>query len=215
MQFHQRQKLNLLSLNLSYNCIGNVAVHDLAEMITGKDCVIENLKLKCCFLKKEEFEVLISAVNNLKTLQVLDLSSNRFTGLTLDITAIISNNVNLENLDISCCDLQEIVTRLKPLCLKDLNLDGNNLSTSVSIKRLISKRCGLHTLSLSNCKLHKTTLMKVLKKIKLSLKHLNLTDNKVSDSAAKSLQIVLNDNNKLEHLNLSNVDCKKRDLYVY
>ena len=200
---------NLLTLNLSYNAINDYVAVDVACAIMTKSC-IEVLQIRRCSLGSNGIQTLLSALGKINTLKDIDLSNNQMSNETLDITDTIVANTHLENLDLSHCGLSEIKISTKPSSLKVLNVNGNCMSNSaLFIKNFISKSACFHSLSLSNCTLNETVLMKLLIKVKNSLKHLDLSFNEISDKAAKSVADVIHRNTDLEHLNLSN--CKLQE----
>ena len=207
---------NLCTLNLSHNCISDSVAVGVACAVLEKRC-IKVLKLRKCLIKVNGFQTLLSAFEKVKTLKDIDISYNNLINKALDITPIIVANPYLENLDFSYCGLCEIMITAKPSNLKVLNISGNDMSNlaAINTKKFISKSTLLHTLSLSKSKLNETALMKILLKMKHTLKHFNLSFNTISDKVAKLVaDIIQSKCINLEHLNLSNCYVKQERLAV-
>ena len=204
---------NLRTLNLNHNCITDQVADDLARFIII-GC-IENLQLKGCSLKHNGIKVLIKSLTKIKSLKFLDLSHNRISDISLEVAAVISCNTNLEHLDLSYCELLEgtMIEMFETKCsiLKVLNLDDNQICDSVAdyMGNFICNASRLQWLSLSQCHLQENGLLEILKSKQLSLKYLNLSNNKISDKTAESVAKVICRSTNLEHLDLSN--CQLQD----
>jgi len=206
---------NLRTLILSYNSISDYVAVDVACVIMAKNC-IEVIQMRKCLLGSSGIQTLLSALGKVNSLKSIDLSNNQMSNESLDITDIIVANAHLEDLDFSHCGLCTIKSRTKPTNLNVINFDGNHMFTltALNIKNFFSQSACLFTLSLSNCTLNETVLMKLMTKIKNSLKHLDLSFNVISDKAADSVADVIHKSTCLEHLNLSNCKLLEKGLSV-
>ncbi|XP_065918838.1 protein NLRC5-like [Dysidea avara] len=208
--------ISLKTLNLSHNCITDQVADELAHFIR-KGC-IENLQLKGCSLKHNGIKVLIKYLAKIKFLKCLDLSYNRISDTSLDLAAVLSCNTNLEHLDLSYCELPKstMIKLFKARCtmLKVLNLNGNQIRDLASLhkKRLFLNAPCLQRLSLSKCHLQENGLIEILKCVKNSLEHFDVSFNLISDTSAKFVADVIQKNKDLGHLDLSNCQLNEKGL---
>ena len=133
--------------------------------------------------------------------------------ITLDLTAVVSANIHLENLNLSDCKLQRMIINSKLSKLKLIDLKGNYLREFTHL-HAISESAYLHTLILSNYCASQTSYFDILLTVKPSLKHLDLSYNVISTETAESVADVIYNNTDLEHLNLSNCKLNRKGLYV-
>ena len=199
---------NILTLNLSCNCITDEVASELACAITERNC-IENLHLNRCSLKYNGIQLLIAAMAKVKTLKVLDFSDNKLSFSYLDLSSVISANRHLEHLNFSCCGLTEntLISLFKDntVSLKVLNLSTNTVNNSVA--DLMTAMIGdVNNISLSNCNLQEIGMIKLLSNVKHSLEYLDISSNVISDEAANSVADLIFRSSKLEHLNLANCE---------
>ena len=201
---------DLLTLNLTGNCISDNVADQVANVITSGNC-IENLHLRKCSLKCHGVQVLTTALTDIKSLEVLDLSHNNMSKISVDFAAVDDANGDLENLDLSFCEFQEesmlVLYEANFLNLKALNFSGNHISDSVAdhMQAMIINAAGLQYLSLSKCDLQEHGLIAIMKSItcKCSLRHLDISSNKITDEAAKYVATAISRSTELEHLDLS------------
>ncbi|XP_065896097.1 F-actin-uncapping protein LRRC16A-like [Dysidea avara] len=123
----------------------------------------------------------------------------------------ISNNRNLEYLDLSDCKLQQKDIIVIAECLRTTRviqylLLSCNIIDDISAKKLaetLSSYLSLKQLSLSNCKLQENGMLQIIGALQCttSLQHLDLSHNVVSDGAAIYIAIALSCNTSLECLN--------------
>ena len=203
---------NLLTVNLSYNCITDNVAMKLADVISTLHC-IECLLLKNCSLQYKGINVILTALVNKNTLKTLDLSCNEMTFITLDLTAVVIANIQLENLNLSDCKLRSMIINSKFSKLNLIDLKGNYFRKLTHL-HAISESAHLHTLVLSNCCASEISHFDALLMVKHSLKHLDLSYNMISTETASSVADIIFNNTDLEHLNLSNCILHKKGLNV-
>ena len=195
---------DLLTLNMSHNCISDFVALKLADVISTLHC-IDCLLLENCSLQEKEINVILAALAKKNTLKTLDLSCNKMTFTTLDLTAVVNGNIHLENLSLSDCKLRSMTINSKLPKLKLIDLKGNHFSEFFHF-HVVNESAHLHTLVLSNYCGNQTPHFEILQMVKHSLKHLDLSYNVISTETAESVADVIHNNIDLEHLNLSN--CK-------
>ncbi|KAG9262204.1 hypothetical protein AMEX_G23943 [Astyanax mexicanus] len=176
-------------------------------------------QLAGCNLTEQAIETLSTALQSENsTLKELDLSNNDLQGSRMKklSAALKSSNCKLEILRLSVCKLSEhscenlqSVLQSENSSLKELDLTNNNLEDSGMEKisaGLKSSHCKLEKLRLSMCKLSEqscNTLQSVLQS-ENSLKELDLSDNDLTDSGVELLSAELNNSHcKLERLSLA------------
>ncbi|XP_065894790.1 uncharacterized protein [Dysidea avara] len=208
----------LLTLNLSGNCITDNVAGELAYVITSRGC-IENLHLKRCSLKYHAIQMIIAALAQIKSLKYLDLSCNNMSYADLDVASVVLSNQSLENLNLSHCTLQEgtmsvIVKTINYANLKILNVSGNHVSdaTACCMVVLLVNAVGLHGLCLSQCGLQENVLIRLMRNTNSPLKHLDVSYNAISDDAAKYVADLVLKSTMLTHLDLSNCGLQERGL---
>ncbi|XP_065895913.1 protein NLRC3-like [Dysidea avara] len=125
-----------------------------------------------------------------------------------------------KQLDLSYCEFKanDIIEMFKEntVNIKSFNFSGNHITETAtgSMIQRFSNSTSLQNLSLSNCYMCETTLVEILKNVKHSLKHLDLSFNVITDKAAKSVADVIHKNTDLEHLNLTNCYVQENGLYL-
>ncbi|AKA68125.1 leucine-rich repeat domain-containing protein [Clostridium scatologenes] len=124
----------------------------------------------------------ISGIENLTSLQTLDLGNNQITDIS-----VLSSLTNLEMLNLSYNEFSDI-SKLKGLTkLETLNLKSNEIQDISAIQILNN----LKSLNLSNCKISNINSLKGLN----NLKTLWLNNNEISDSDKEALKDALSNCN--------------------
>ena len=209
----------LLTLNLSYNIITDQVANKLAQMITENSC-IEVVQLSRCSLQYNGMRAILLVLSKIKSLKLFDISYNKISDPSFNVGAVISTNTHLEQLNLSYCQFipENMIELFKEnkINIKSLDLGGNHIpeTATVYLTRLLSNATCLQYLSLSKCNLQATVLNEILRNIKYSIKHLDLSYNTIPTKAAELLAGIIHNSVDLEWLNLSNCEMEKEELHL-
>ena len=245
----------LIELNFAYCCIvGNYKCHFLKNIqcftcltrfnVSGFKNVNNIIKETRLFLlhntQLEELDIsnLDLNVENFRALSQslkkhLNLTKLNISGIgdivDEDVAVILSNNVKMEELDLSSLktkDFSKIANSMKMfLCLKKLNISNNKITADI-IGDILSHNTKLEHLNISNLSLCLKDFMIFALKMKniLNLKSVDISGNNdsvyASDSASEAtdstndnynMGTLFSHNLKLEELNLSYLDLTSKD----
>ena len=151
----------LRHVDLSANNMDSDAVNDVAAMIKNNER-IQSLSLPNCIINKEDFKIVIQAMQTVSSLQYVDFSTNEIdNALANDISLLFTSNNKLE--EITFCGLtlrqsgfQHLMmhfTKLKGikyLSILDCMFTNENV---ICLKNLIGNNRIIRELLISNCKM--------------------------------------------------------------
>ena len=223
----------LIDLNLSCNYLKSVKTLNVPNLIKF-NCSHTNIDKKIakeisCFLSHcINLQVIDLSYTNLETtggiygldelkifsLKRVNLRGNLIsTNVTEKIVALLSDNDDLEELDLSCNNLQESGIRniLRSICISNLtslNISNNNITASLEdIANILIGATKLLELNLSCNKIGADSmdcLLNTLNTIFKNLMKLNISGNKIDNgTTAVTLANALSENTKLKELDLS------------
>ncbi|XP_058624136.1 uncharacterized protein LOC131535017 [Onychostoma macrolepis] len=213
---------HLRELDLSLNQLKNTGVNHLCDLLNDLHCKLERLRLRYCGITNEGCSALTSALkSNPSHLRELNLSGNELGDSGFDnLSHLLMNpQCKLEILALCGCSIKEkqcliLTSALKsnPSHLRELNLHGNELAqmgVTYLSDLLMNPQCKLEKLDLCRCGITEKLcliLTPALKSNPTHLRELNLSWNKLGDSAIEKLGLLLSSSQcKLEKLHL--YDC--------
>ena len=218
-------KLSIYSFIEFHRIIEDMAMF-LLHNTQLKELHISNLKLDL-----KDFKILANSLKGHSNLSKLTIS---YIGKVLDedIAVILSNNIKLEEVDLSGLKTENFLIIAKSmkniLQLKILNISNSNV-TANDIGEIISHNTNLEHLNLSNLSLCFQDFMNISLKMKniSNLKSLDIsrnsahnnifddsseaTDNVVDHSNTDNIAVIFSHNLQLEELNLSNLCLSSKD----
>ena len=213
---------SLASIDMSNNCITFKTAQSIAVAFS-KNVDIEQFNLCACLMNNAALTI-FSAINQHCAITHLCLRSNPITDeMAKLVGSVLSVNANIKHLDLGHCNLKEFgfIEILDGLTntttLHYINVESNVISEELvaRIASLIHRNTSLQTLNLSNCNLPKSgtqTLFFAINQI-VSLEHLNVNSNVITNCVGADLKDVISKSNKMEHLDLSG--CKLDDMELY
>ena len=208
-----------------------------------KDSLLTHLEISQCKLQEIGLFDFLSAVEEISSLQSINLKSNFITeAIAGKIANIISKNSQLNALDLSECYMQKagvtyilnVLSKLSSLEIINLScmqyqyfvnhhnnhqqcLDPQSLAYSfMLLPSIISKNQSLKYINISNCKVAEDDFANIMKNLALlkSIKHLDISGNIVTDIVADYVANAIRNNRDLEYLNVSNCHISEHGLFV-
>ena len=211
----------LTVLNLNGNNMTVKAAEDLASVIKNNSN-LEQLHLANNDLRTSSI-LILQALKKSCRLKVLDLNCNNMTEKAAEnLTSVIKNNSNLEQLYLANNDLRTsstlILQALKENSeLKTLNLNSNNMTGKAAedLASVIKSNSNLEQLGLANNDLEASSIL-ILQALKENskLKVLNLNSNNMTGEAVEDLASVIKNNSNLERLHLGSNDLKTSSVLI-
>jgi len=215
----------LRHINLSANVVNFKIASAMHDCISSNHN-LEYFDISNCFISENDVQTITASLKLLTSLRKLNISSIKlnFTAVN-DLADLISDNPNLEYLNISNCEAHEddVLKILMHGLLHTYTLEYLNLQSVIHIDQVSKEMCknvilalvtivnnnkSLETFNLSNWELSASELRHVLQALSglSSLLHFNISHNDVAfhNDAAGEIAFVIKNNKSLEVLNFSN-----------
>ena len=208
------KNLKLANLN-KFNFSGNIINEKLTNEISRFLSHCTNLKvldLSCTNLQNSGCIEILNRLD-IFNLTTLNISGNNITTHAADaIAVLLSKNDDLEELDLSCNNLQEsgirnILDSMNILNLNILNISNNHITSDLKyIGDILTHATKLVELDLSHNSFHAESMQNFLyemKSIFANLMKLNVSSSVISAEVTEALGDVLLENTELKELDLS------------
>ena len=202
----------LSKLHIGYNDISDEAADDIATIISA------NTKLNEIEISENRIQTtgaikMMKGLLKINSFRKIYLNSYHITGEAADdIAIVLSYNNNLQELNLSCNNLQMsgCIKIAKSLCkissLTKLYIDRNNITYDAAddIAAAISCNTNLQELNLGGNNLQTSGTIKIAKSLQemSSLTTLVIDNNNITDEAADDIAAVISCNINLQELNL-------------
>jgi len=193
------------------NELSNNAQSDFARLPLIHNASLKYLNLACCTLPDKLMSYVLLMLSRCASLSYINLQSCILSKGVLLPSVIASNNA-LKYLNVSKCNLQEkdIIGIAKYLrincCIKHLLLSFNVITDNAAAEiALTIYKSSLEQLSISGCKVRQLGMLCIADALKkmVTLQHLDLSYNIISDEAAINIASALSNNTSLEYLDMS------------
>ncbi|XP_062394543.1 NACHT, LRR and PYD domains-containing protein 12-like isoform X2 [Sardina pilchardus] len=191
---------SLIELDLSDNNLGDYKVQVLSKGLSSPHCKLQTLRLADCKLTDKSCKLVASVLRAPNSLIELDLSYNdvRESGVQLLSKGLSSPHCKLQTLRLAGCKLTykscELVDSVlqSPNSLIELDLSDNDLGDSgvkLLSKGWSSPRCKVQTLRLTCCNLRDESCQRLASVLQSEnfLIDLDLSNNDLKDSGVKLL----------------------------
>ena len=202
---------NLLCLNVSNNNISGDVTSDIAVVLSQNES-LEELDLSYNNLAISGLLHIFANMNNLFNLTKVNISNIGITiNATHNLAIILSNNINLKELDLSHNDIQAIgatiIFKASAVNLQKFYISHNNITEDVGhVEGFLSRNTRLEELDFSYNYLQDTGVRKICAANIFGLTKLNISYNNISLKAADDIAYFLSHNKKLQMLDLSGND---------
>ena len=223
-----KEASSLKVLDLSYNIISDILANKITSFIS-RNLQLEVLNLSKCNLQENGMRSILKALNT-SSLKHINFSSIKYVyycgndnsknskdqpTLAFSINllpSIINNNQSLEHVNISNCKLTEdgfaeIMKNISLLKLvRHLDISSNTMTDKVAdyVALAIRSNRNLEYLNVSNCYIGEDGLFTVFNALSdlSSLVHIDISFNKIFNTAAEEIVNVFLRNNKLAYVSL-------------
>ncbi|XP_065917950.1 protein NLRC5-like [Dysidea avara] len=202
----------LTAFGISSNNIGmNEKAADSIAALLSNNCLLQSLHLGTNHLQTNSVMKIVSALQHVTTLSILDLSNNNITFEAVEsIAVVLSKNDKLKELYIGGNALQAVSIRkilqnmetLTTLSLPNSSINSEEVDEFASCLLCCTK---LQKLILSECNLQTVGVTSIANSL-LNTKHLtvfNISNNTVSDEVSEKIAAVLSHNPQLQELHIA------------
>ena len=216
----EEHKLQQCENHKKHNNYGN-SLRNIKSISKIFSCFTKLKELNLCYndLGEVDFGSIFKNITT-SNLNIVKISNNVVNEKAVDdIVEFLSHACNLEELDLSCNNLQvsQLLKAIKVTSgFKSLNISntGLNDAAAYTIAVFLTQNAQLKELDLSCNNLqtqHATLVCKGMKSL-LGLIKLSVSNNNIGGDATNDIAVVLSQNKSLEELNLNNNNLEKIDL---
>ena len=206
----------LQNFDISHNEITDEAATAIASVITNNTS-LKHMTMNDCNLKEDGLVKIARALTKITSLLSLDVSNNSIDETAAyEITVAICCNTALKHLHFSnclsgnaCLQILEIIQTMTTVKILDLECNSIDGAAADALSLGIANNSKIKHLNLSNCKLTEHGLIKLLSVLQnvVTLEYLNLKSNIIiAEQLVNLLATIIAKNTGLKHLNIS--DCK-------
>jgi len=206
----------LQNFDISHNEITDEAATAIALVITNSTS-LKHMTMNDCNLKEDGLVKIARALTKITSLLSLDVSNNSIDETAAyEITVAICCNTALKHLHFSnclsgnaCLQILEIIQTMTTVKILDLECNSIDGAAADALSLGIANNSKIKHLNLSNCKLTEHGLIKLLSVLQnvVTLEYLNLKSNIIiAEQLVNLLATIIAKNTSLKHLNIS--DCK-------
>ena len=205
----------LTHLNLSSNFITDKAAEILANAIM-KNTILHHLDLSNCKLQKQGLLCISQSLIHLSSLRFLALNCNTIPNeIATQLAIAISKITKLENIGLQNCRLQEngalviFASMRNKKCIQTLDVSCNKITERGATQLSSTLRTIANILThikIGNCIVRPASFAEIINSLQFttSLVCLDVSSNTVSISVAHKLSSLIDQNCKLEILNVAN-----------
>ena len=196
------------SINLSHNIISDYAAETLVSLLRNQS--VNYVDMSNCNLQEKGMSCIINTLKH-KSLKYLNFSGNKINDLlATELSAGISNNPYITELDLSNCNLQEIGTVEIFTSLKEhlLHLKSFKVSSLISTEETVSLFEGIldNNKNIENLTLHSCDCGRIFNALRKNVSTLQFLDISSSTISFKNLISIIANNINMKHLDISNCD---------
>ena len=223
-------------VDLSENAMRDDSVSDMKAMIV-KNEQLQRLCLPNCVLSQTSLKIIIQAMQNISSLQYVDLSTNKVDDkLTSDIAALFVNNCKLEQVNFAKLDMKQSgfhrlkthfvhFKRLKHLSVNDCTFINQDVPLLMS---LVGSNNEIQELIITNCKeitssgiarfdqplIYETGQTVIVLKDMRYLECIDLSGNTMTDDSVSDMKAMIVNNKQLQRLCLPNCVLSQTSLKI-
>jgi len=226
---------SLRHLDLSGNTFDVQIAHAICNC-TANNHNLEYFDISHCAISENEMQMVLASMRGLNFLRYLNVSCCEINQSAIDdLVDVIDSNREIEHIDISNCQMEEnsMLKILHPLLqmhtLRYVNLESNMISnifcigqpenpvnSTAQLVGIISNNTLLEYYNLSYCDYPTSQLRHMLKALSelCNLKYFNIANNVKSEEVAVDIASVINNNQSLEILDVSNCGMREDSISI-
>ena len=214
-----RSVSSLQYIDFSTNKVNNELASDVAAFCTN-NCDLKQLKVGEIKLNQNGFEYLKTFLIKFHRIKYFSITDCNFMDQDADNLAIaISNNMNIQELDLSNCTIFYKIEIFKQLSVTSLlqSLKLNNITITDQVEdevvTVINNNSNLEHLEMAGCNMSIILYIKLINSPQFkNISKLNFSYNSVVSKGIKQLLPILSSHTNLKSINLSNCQLKPNEI---